>query len=40
MTVTRVLSGATRDLGGFSVSRVLPRAGLRQVGPFVFFDHL
>ena len=40
MTVTQVLTGATRDLGGFSVARVLPQARLRAVGPFVFFDHL
>ncbi|MGI4877665.1 MAG: pirin family protein [Janthinobacterium lividum] len=40
MTVTHVLRGNTRDLGGFSVSRVLPQAALRNVGPFVFFDHL
>ncbi len=32
--------GKTRDLGGFSVSRVLPSAAHRAVGPFVFFDHL
>lgn len=40
MTVTHVLHGNTRDLGGFSVARVLPQAALRHVGPFVFFDHL
>ncbi len=40
MTVTHVVTGASRDLGGFSVARVLPQASLRSVGPFVFFDHL
>lgn len=40
MTVLHTLAGATRDLGGFSVARVLPQAALRSVGPFVFFDHL
>ena len=40
MTVTHVLSGHSRDLGGFSVARVLPQPRLRSVGPFVFFDHL
>ncbi len=35
-----LISGKTRDLGGFSVSRVLPSAVRRTVGPFVFFDHL
>lgn len=29
-----------RDLGGFSVRRLLPYAKRRSVGPFVFFDHL
>jgi redox-sensitive bicupin YhaK (pirin superfamily) len=29
-----------RDLGGFSVRRLLPFAKRRNVGPFVFFDHL
>jgi redox-sensitive bicupin YhaK (pirin superfamily) len=28
-----------RDLGGFSVRRVLPAATHRTVGPFIFFDH-
>ena len=29
-----------RDLGGFSVRRVLPVAGNRMVGPFIFLDHM
>ena len=29
-----------RDLGGFSVRRVLPAAERRAVGPFVFFDEM
>lgn len=29
-----------RDIGGFSVRRLLPYAKRRNVGPFVFFDHL
>ncbi len=40
MTVLHTLTGNVRDLGGFSVARVLPQAALRHVGPFVFFDHL
>jgi redox-sensitive bicupin YhaK (pirin superfamily) len=28
------------DLGGFEVGRVLPFAGRRMVGPFIFFDHM
>ncbi len=35
-----LVPGKTRDLGGFSVSRVLPSLAHRAVGPFVFFDHL
>lgn len=29
-----------RDLGGFSVGRVLPAPARRHVGPFVFLDHI
>ena len=29
-----------RDLGGFSVRRVLPSPRRRMVGPFIFFDHM
>ncbi|MDX1580628.1 MAG: pirin family protein, partial [Alphaproteobacteria bacterium] len=29
-----------RDLGGFSVRRVLPSPQRRMVGPFIFFDHM
>jgi len=36
----RDLAGQKRELGdGFSVSRVLPQAHQRTVGPFVFFDY-
>src|SRR5260370_38224932 len=28
-----------RDLGGFTVRRVLPAFGHQTVGPFIFFDH-
>lgn len=36
----RDLSGQKRELGdGFTVARVLPQAGQRTVGPFVFFDY-
>ena len=34
-----VIEGRPRDLGGFSVRRVLPFAQRRMVGPFIFFDH-
>ena len=38
--IVRVLEGRPRDLGGFSVRRVLPAPGLQTVGPFIFFDHM
>ena len=35
-----VIKGKPRDLGdGFTVSRILPQADRRSVGPFVFFDY-
>ncbi|HVI24656.1 MAG TPA: pirin family protein [Xanthomonadaceae bacterium] len=36
----RVIEQRRRDLGGFEVGRVLPVAGRRMVGPFIFFDHM
>ena len=36
----QLISGNKRDLGdGFSVSRIIPQATLRSLGPFVFFDY-
>lgn len=35
-----LVEGRPRDLGGFSVRRVLPSLPHRSVGPFVFFDQL
>ena len=35
-----LLSSKTKDLGGFSVTRILPHAKHRMVGPFIFFDHM
>lgn len=29
-----------RDLGGFTIQRILPYATHRMVGPFIFFDHI
>lgn len=34
-----LLDADSKDLGGFSVQRVLPSAQRRTVGPFIFFDH-
>jgi len=36
---TKLIEGRIRDLGGFSLRRVLPAPDHRAVGPFVFFDH-
>ena len=36
----QIIAPQTHDLGGFTVGRLLPRATLRSVGPFVFFDHI
>jgi redox-sensitive bicupin YhaK (pirin superfamily) len=38
--IERVIEQRRRDLGGFEVGRVLPHAGRRMVGPFIFFDHM
>lgn len=34
-----VIEQRSRDLGGFTVGRVLPYTSRKSVGPFVFFDH-
>lgn len=36
----RRISGQSKDLGGFSVARILPHPQCRAVGPFVFLDHI
>lgn len=33
-----LVEGRSKDLGGFSVRRILPAPMVRRVGPFVFFD--
>ncbi|MCU0868419.1 MAG: pirin family protein [Burkholderiales bacterium] len=38
--VALLLAPHVRDLGGFSVRRLLPAAERRAIGPFVFFDHM
>ena len=38
-SVELLLQSRPRDLGGFSVRRVLPSGKRRMVGPFIFFDH-
>lgn len=38
--VELVIESRAKDLGGFSVRRVLPASARKRVGPFVFFDHM
>jgi redox-sensitive bicupin YhaK (pirin superfamily) len=38
--IERIIKPRSKDLGGFSVRRVLPVAGRRMVGPWIFFDHM
>lgn len=40
MTIALSIEGKKKDLGGFSVSRLLPHHARRMVGPFIFFDHM
>jgi len=40
MSATVILAPHVRDLGGFSVRRLVPSAARRMIGPFVFFDHM
>lgn len=38
--IEMIISARERDLGGFTVRRILPFASHRMVGPFIFFDHM
>ena len=38
--IAQVIGSRKRDLGGFEVRRILPYAGGRMVGPFIFLDHM
>lgn len=38
--IEQIITAQSRDLGGFSVRRLLPVPRRRLVGPFIFFDHL
>jgi redox-sensitive bicupin YhaK (pirin superfamily) len=40
MTTLQVIDAHKRELGGFTVRRVLPAENRQMVGPFIFFDHL
>jgi redox-sensitive bicupin YhaK (pirin superfamily) len=39
-SIELLIRGKMRDLGGFSVRRVLPAVEKRSLGPFVFFDQM
>ncbi len=39
-TIEQVIVPRPRDLGGFSVRRILPHETRRMVGPFIFLDHM
>ena len=39
-SIEMIIEPRTRDLGGFTVGRVLPYAKRRMVGPFIFFDEM
>ncbi|MBN8447342.1 MAG: pirin family protein, partial [Gammaproteobacteria bacterium] len=36
----KIIRPREKDLGGFSVRRLLPVAGQQMVGPWIFFDHM
>jgi hypothetical protein len=38
--VELILQSREKDLGGFSVRRLLPTAQCKMVGPWIFFDHM
>lgn len=38
--IEHLLKPHVRDIGAFSVRRVLPAAAAQTVGPFIFFDHM
>jgi hypothetical protein len=39
-SIELIVEPKAKDLGGFSVRRVLPSRERRMVGPFIFFDHM
>jgi redox-sensitive bicupin YhaK (pirin superfamily) len=40
MPIEQIIEARQRDLGGFTVGRVLPAVARRFVGPFAFLDHM
>jgi len=37
--MSHIIEGEIKDLGGFSVRRLLPAPERQMIGPFIFFDH-
>lgn len=40
MSIAHLIKAHSKDLGGFTVKRLLPDIKARSVGPFIFFDHM
>jgi redox-sensitive bicupin YhaK (pirin superfamily) len=40
MSIERILEGRTRDIGAFTVQRLLPAPERQMIGPFIFLDHM
>ncbi|MGE3682185.1 MAG: pirin family protein [Bdellovibrionales bacterium] len=38
--IEMIIAAREKDLGGFTVRRILPYVSRRMVGPFIFFDHM
>lgn len=38
--ILHIIEPRTKDLGGFSVRRLLPKAKQKMIGPWIFFDHM
>ncbi len=38
--IKRIIEPRVKDLGGFSVRRILPIAQQKMIGPWIFFDHM
>lgn len=38
--IEMIITSRERDIGGFTVRRLLPYVSRRMVGPFIFFDHM
>ena len=38
--IKHIIQPREKDLGGFSVRRVLPIAKQKMIGPWIFFDHM